>query len=102
MAESAAAQGKIRNLAWTFVKNNWPRLLKKYGSGKSALRNALYLILNASRYLEGKDAFNDVKRFLKDNELLGARISRWALKNIIVASHFSRVLGNKAICKLWL
>jgi len=109
VAESAAIHGKIRNLAWDFVKQNWDKLEKKYGTNKSGAQlrgahssEALYLILNASRYLQGKDSFNAVKSFLKEKGLLGARISRWALKNIIVASHFSRVLGNKAICKLWL
>ena len=68
-----------RDLAWQFLKDNWPELDRRYGEGGFAIMR-LVGIASAFNTLEMRD---DVERFFTDNAAPGAeRTVRQALERI--------------------
>jgi len=86
-------------LLWEFLVDNWPILQRRFGNSS---RQAMYLILEASRYIQGKSHYMQVARWLDNNGFQGTRVAKWALLNMRINSHFNRFLGNKRACLRWI
>jgi aminopeptidase N len=57
-----------REVAWKFVKTNWPTFLERYGSGGHSLGN----LVKAGNCLTTREAYNDFKKFFKTHPAPGA------------------------------
>ena len=77
---SAVASNRLgRDMAWDFVKSNWPEFDRRYGDGKFAL---MQLVSITSRFTTAK-MHDDVEGFFKTNPSPGAeRTIRQSLERI--------------------
>jgi len=57
-----------RDLAWRFIKNNWPIFLERYGSGGYALSR----LVKAGSVFNTREAYNDFKKFFRSHPAPGA------------------------------
>ena len=57
-----------RELAWEFVKKNWPTFLERYGSGGYSLSR----LVKAGSVFHTREAYNDFKKFFKTHNAPGA------------------------------
>lgn len=87
------------SLLWQFLVENWATLQGRFGNSS---RQAMYLILEASRFIQGKENYMEVAKWLDDNGFQGTRVAKWALLNMRINSHFNRFLGNKRACLRWI
>ncbi len=76
-----------RDLTWSFVKHNWPTLLKKYGDGGHFLGRMLSAI---GTHTTSKDA-TDIKKFFKTNAAPGAERT--------LEQSYERIYSNEAWTK---
>jgi aminopeptidase N len=57
-----------RDLSWSFVKNKWPEIVKRYGEGGHFLSRLLSPLGNHNKKVDAEDA----KKFFKKNKAPGA------------------------------
>lgn len=68
-----------RDLAWSFLKKNWPKLIAEYGEGGHLLAR---LVKPLNHFVDKKDA-DDIKKFFKKNKAPAAsRTVDQVLENI--------------------
>eukprot|EP00656_Telonema_subtile_P020883 TRINITY_DN21940_c0_g1_i1.p1 TRINITY_DN21940_c0_g1~~TRINITY_DN21940_c0_g1_i1.p1 ORF type:complete len:313 (+),score=98.14 TRINITY_DN21940_c0_g1_i1:137-1075(+) len=86
-------------LLWQFLELNWAELEIQYGNSAN---QAMVLVIHSSQYLEGKEHYMTVARWLDKQGFQGTRVAKWALLNMRINSHFNRYLGNKKACLQWI
>lgn len=57
-----------RNLAWNFVKKNWPTFLERYGGGGYALSR----VVKSGSIFHTRETYDDFKKFFKTHSAPGA------------------------------
>jgi puromycin-sensitive aminopeptidase len=95
---SVAGNPNGRDLAWAFVKTNWPELNKRYGSGGFSLST---LVSSTAQNFNSQPYLDDINEFYTANPVEGAYVE-WQQAMESIGAHIQWTAADLAATCTWL